>query len=82
MKYQVVIPKSAQKDLDKIPKNYRFQIAVVLHGLKKSPLLGKKLSGEHIGKRSYRVGPYRIIYKFLPKEVILVITIGSRQGVY
>lgn len=83
MSYQVVIPKSVQKELDRVDSRYRPKIIAVLESLEDNPYLGKKLSGEHDGKRSCRVWPYRIIYTIRHQElVILVIAIGHRQGVY
>ncbi len=83
MSYQVVLPKNVQKELDHVDKRYRQRIIVVLKSLEDNPYLGKKLSGEHDGKRSCRVWPYRIVYTIRHHElVILVIAIGHRQGVY
>lgn len=83
MFYRVVVPKRVQKELDRIDKRYRLKILAVLECLGENPYLGKKLSGEHGGKRACRVWPYRIIYVILDQElVVLVIAIGHRQGVY
>lgn len=83
MPYQVVLTKSVQKELDRIDNRYRQKIIVVLEALGDNPYLGKKLSGEHEGKRSCRVWPYRIVYIIRQHElVVLVLAIGHRQGVY
>jgi len=83
MSYQVVISKKVQKELDCVDKRYRSRIIIVLKSLETNPHLGKKLSGEHEGKRACRMWPYRIIYTIRHQElVILVIAIGHRQAVY
>ena len=83
MEYQVVIPKKAQKELEKIDNRYRQRILAVLSVLKSNPFVGKKLRGEYGGQYSYEVWPYRIIYEvYEHKRVVLIIRIGHRQGIY
>ena len=83
MKYQIVVPKKAQKNLNKINIKYRFRILVALSALSDNPFIGKKLKGERDGEWSYQVWPYRIIYQIKTnKLVVLIIKIGHRQGVY
>jgi len=83
MEHRLVIPKSVQKNLNKIRGKDKKRIISVLVSLSRDPYLGKKLEGKHKTEWSYRVWPYRIIYQILKKEsVILVIRIGHRQGVY
>ena len=83
MKYQVIIPKKAQKDINKIDLRYKPRILAALASLSADPFIGKKLEGEHKGEWSYQVWPYRILYKINKFElIILIIRIGHRQGVY
>jgi mRNA interferase RelE/StbE len=83
MVYKIVLPKKVQKDLDRIDNRYKQRIHVALISLSSDPFLGKKLGGERKEERSYEVWPYRIIYKILQNElVILVIRIKHRQGAY
>lgn len=83
MKHQVVVKKSAQKNLEKIDRRFQTRIFIVLSLLSQNPYLGKPLIGKLEGKRSYRVWPYRIVYQVLPKEkLVAIIDIAHRQGVY
>jgi len=83
MEYKIVIPKKAQKDLDKIDGRYKRRIQAALISLGKDPFLGKKLEGEYKSQRSYEVWPYRIIYEIKKRElIVLIIRVGHRQGVY
>ena len=83
MRYQVVVSKKAQKDLNKIDNRYRSRILVALSVLADNPFVGKKLKGERDGEWSYRIWPYRIIYRVKNKElIVLIVRIGHRQGVY
>ena len=83
MTYQLRVAPSALKSLNRIPERNRQRIIASLAGIKKDPFSGKVLEGELKGIRSWRVGEYRILYRILRHELlIIVIRIGSRQGVY
>lgn len=83
MTYELRLKPSAEKELKKIDNRYKARIFEALVGLRQNPDLGKKLEGERKGEWSYRVWPYRIIYRVYKNELlILVIRIGHRQGVY
>lgn len=76
--YQVILEKSAQKDLIKIDKRYRNRILKVIYSLRESPFLGKPLLGELRGYHSLRVWPYRIIYK-IKKEKLMIFVLSENQ---
>lgn len=83
MKYQIVVPKKVQKELNKIDVKYKNKISAVLISLQDDPFIGKKLHGKYKKQLSYNVWPYRIIYEIEKKKlIILIINIGHRQGVY
>lgn len=81
--WKIKLEKKARKDLAKIPEQYRKKVLVALAVLEDNPHVGKRLEGDMADLRSYRVWPYRIIYREVKKFlVIIVIRIGHRQGVY
>lgn len=81
--YQIVLPRTAEKDLDKVNKKYKPHIFAALFDLRKDPYLGKKLEGKFRDCFSLRIGIYRIIYKIYKSKLnILIIRIGPRQGAY
>ncbi len=81
--YQVILVKSVQKKLKKLPKAKQSAVLKAIKELEKDPFLGKPLSGELAGRFSVRVWPYRIIYKIEKNRlVVIVLNIGHRQGVY
>jgi len=83
MEFRVVVPKKVQKDLERIEPVFKTRIIVALAVLASDPYAGKKLGGKYSGEWSWRVWPYRIIYRIKKNElVVLVIRIGHRQGVY
>ena len=83
MAYQLRIEPSALKSLNRIPGRDHQRIIASLAGIKKDPFGGKTLEGELKGVRSWRVGEYRILYRILKQELlIIVIRIGPRQGIY
>jgi len=81
--YQLKIEQEAKKQLARIPKIYQNKILTTLLIIQQDPLSGKKLEGKFKGAYSYRVWPYRIIYKIYKNLLlIVVIRIGHRQGIY
>ena len=83
MSYQVILPKSVQKDLDRRPDEIAERILDVLAELKTQPRPSgcKKLRGENAWR--IRVGDYRVIYEIHDKVLqVLVVTIGHRREVY
>ena len=83
MAYQLVVPKRVQKQIDNIAQKDCARIISALQVIALDPFSGKKLYGRHSGQWSYRVWSYRIIYEIRKRElIILVISVGQRQGVY
>lgn len=83
MLWKVIYKGGVGKDLEKIPTHFRLRIFRAVERLKIDPFLGKQLEVELRGMYSFRVWPYRIIYKILKEEIVIVIVhIGHRQGAY
>jgi mRNA interferase RelE/StbE len=83
MRYRVVLPKSVQKIMDRLPDEIVKRILVRLAGLETNPRPPdvKKLKGRNAWR--IRVGEYRVIYEIHDRELrVLVITIGHRGDVY
>ena len=79
MGYRVKLKPKAEKELEQIPHHYRERIKKALYGLGTNPYVGKKLIGKYTAYFSFRVWPYRIIYRIYQQELlILVIRIGHR----
>lgn len=81
--WEVRWKKRAEKDLKNIPDKDKLRILATLPMLAKDPFAGKKLEGELLGLHSYRVWPYRIIYKIYKNFLlVIIIRVGHRQEVY
>jgi mRNA interferase RelE/StbE len=83
MSYRVILPKSAQKDLDRLPDQISGRILAALAGLESQPRpVGcKKLRGESAWR--IRAGDYRVIYEIHDKVLqVIVVTVGHRREVY
>jgi mRNA interferase RelE/StbE len=83
MRYRVILPKSVQKELDRLPSDVMGRILTRLRALESNPRPPdvKKLKGRPAWR--VRVGDYRIIYEIHDRElVIIVVTIGHRREVY
>jgi mRNA interferase RelE/StbE len=83
MRYRVILPKSVQKELDRLPGDVGKRVMTRLRALESNPRSAdvKKLKGRPAWR--VRVGDYRIIYEIHDRElVVIVITIGHRREVY
>jgi mRNA interferase RelE/StbE len=83
MKFQVILPKSVQKELDRLPDEISRRVLARLAGLETSPHPPdvKKLKGRDAWR--IRIGDYRVIYEIHDRVLqILVITVGHRREVY
>lgn len=83
MKYQVILPKSARKELDRLPDDVASRILARLAGLETNPRPAdvKKLKGRDAWR--IRVGDYRVIYEIHDRVLqIIVITVGHRREIY
>ena len=81
--YAVEFTKSAQKELQKLPRQVSKPIAKAIYKLSTDPRKGNVRP--MVGVKSWRlkVGDYRVIYDILDKEVhILIIRIRHRKDVY
>jgi len=83
MAYQIIIAKSAQKEIEKLNNVFQIKIQLALAQLAINPFIGKKLEGEYKDSWSYRVWPYRILYKIRKRELeVWIVKVGHRQGIY
>ncbi len=83
MKFQIILPKSAQKELDRLPDEIANRILARLAELETNPRPAdvKKLKGRDAWR--IRVGDYRVIYEIHDRVLrIIVITVGHRREVY
>lgn len=83
MKFQIILPKSVQKELDRLPDEIASRILARLAGLETNPRPAdvKKLKGRDAWR--IRAGDYRVIYEIHDRVLqIIVITVGHRREVY
>ena len=83
MSYQVILPKSVRKELDRLPDEIAKKVLARLAALETDPRPPdvKKLKGRDAWR--IRIGDYRVIYEIHDRVLrILVITIGHRREVY
>ena len=83
MRYQVILPKSVQKELDRLPDDVVERIMTRLAALETNPRPAdvKKLKGRDAWR--IRVGDYRVIYEIHDRELqIMVVTVGHRREIY
>jgi mRNA interferase RelE/StbE len=83
MRYQVILPKSVQKELDRLPDDIARRILARLAGLETNPRPAdvKKLKARDAWR--IRVGDYRVIYEIHDRVLqVIVITVGHRREIY
>ena len=81
--YRLLYTEEAKKNIEKLPEKKKRQIKDSVLRIAANPESGKRLSGDLKGLYSYRSGDYRIIYRVIHNEIIvLVLTVGHRQDVY
>lgn len=77
------IPKKVNKDVLKLPLKIHEKIDRAFDEIKKNPLSGEKLHGRLQEYYKFRVGDYRIVYRFDSKQsLVMIVKIEHRQGVY
>ena len=82
--YRVVVERSAEKDLRKLPRDVGFRVASALRGLAGDPhpAGSRKLTGTKHDWR-IRIGSYRVIYEIVESTKLLrVYRIRHRREVY
>lgn len=81
--YKVKITSRAKRDIKSISKSHQIALSNIIEELKHDPLLGKALRKDLLGKYSYRLGAYRVIYIVNSQnQTITVLTVGHRSKVY
>ena len=80
---QLIVEKSAKKQLLKLPIKIHQRIIDNLESIRMNLLIGPKLQGELSNYHKFRIGDYRIVYTFDPKaSIVSIVKIEHRQGVY
>jgi addiction module RelE/StbE family toxin len=75
--------KHFQKLSAKIQKQFYKRVELILKNHKFPSLKDHSLKGNLVGKRAFSIsGDYRIIYRFIDKETVKFINIGSHDQVY
>jgi mRNA interferase RelE/StbE len=78
-----ILPQKVQKSIHKLPKHIQTHVPRALLAIQENPLIGIKLYGELAGYYKYRIGDYRVVYRWIAKtSTVDVVKIEHRQGVY
>jgi len=83
MTYQVIIQRSAEKELDALEKTVHKRVAARLLALEEDPRPAgvKKLQGQESFR--LRVGDFRVLYTIDDKtKIVFIQAIGHRREVY
>ena len=77
----VKLSRRAEKALKLVEARFKERLKGAIRELSGNPLQGKKLKGEFEGLRSYRLGPFRIVYR-CTTELMEVVFLDHRKDVY
>lgn len=81
--FKLLISVRAQKRIKLLKISHQEAILSALQEIKEDPLIGKPLTRELIGRFSYRVGIYRIIYQVNKQDkTIRILNAGHRATIY
>ncbi len=81
--YNVKFTKEATGNITTLSAKKKRQVKDAIQRIAHDPLIGKCLTKRLSGLHSYRSGDYRIIYKILHQQIlIIVLTVGHRRDIY
>lgn len=78
---KVRLSERSVKEIGRLEPKWKERVASALEDLAVNPLLGKKLKGEFEVMRSFRLGQYRIIYRY-SQDYLEVADILHRKDAY
>lgn len=84
---RIVFSKTAKKNIEKMPKDYKKLIQEGLLGLIKTPPEGdiKPMQGSKDGLHRLRIGKYRVLFHYLTDhdgKYVYIDSVGSRGDIY
>ena len=83
MTYQVKLTVCAGNVAKKLPPEIKKAAREALDTIAENPDKGKELQADLAGFRSYRFMRYRIVYKVVPEQKLVVVwAIGHRRDIY
>jgi mRNA interferase RelE/StbE len=83
MPYQIIVKRTAEKELDALPSSVRDRIAVRLLRLEEDPRPSGSLKLQGQDGYRLRVGDYRVLYSVDDRtQLITIFAIGHRREVY
>jgi len=85
-KFEIEFHRNAAKSYQRLPKAVKRRIDEAIETLRANPFWGKdilKLRGNLAGRYRLRVGEYRIVYRIIEEQrLVIVEAIGTRGEVY
>ncbi len=83
MSYQIIIPKSVQKQIDKLPNDVQNSVIESLLNLSENPRASNSLKMKNSQGYRFRVGDYRILYDIDDKtQTVTLRRVAHRRDIY
>ena len=81
--YKLAYTKTVAKEIQKLDGSVKKMLLAGLSRIEQDPEIGKPLTKELKGLRSYRVSSYRIVYKIENHQLlIIIVALGHRKNIY
>ena len=76
------VPSHLQELIRGLHPDLKRKVRAALDVISADPLAGKELRDNLAGLRSFRLGRFRIIYRFGPRRLIELVALGPRRVIY
>jgi mRNA interferase RelE/StbE len=80
--YKLLVADHAASVLRTLHPDIKRKLRTAFQVIAADPYAGKALTEELDGLRSYRVGRFRIIYRFMKERNIEIVAVGPRERIY
>jgi len=80
--YKLVVPRDIRELIRAMHPSLKKRVKASLKIILSEPYSGKPLIEELSGLRSFRISPFRIIYRIKGPEKIELVAIGPRERIY
>lgn len=82
MKYELVYPPRAIRDINKLDSAIKKRIGATLLRYKENPLhYAEKLTDSDLGTYRFRIGDYRVIFDIEGNDIV-ILRVGHRREIY
>ena len=80
---RILTTRRFERDFRKLPREVKRRLDEAIRVLAENPYVGKRLRGELLGRRSLRVGNYRVVYLVdEERQAVVLLSVKYRRAAY